>query len=184
MSQQKKSPTQSGNQPLSLGDSHAKTPATPDSVLALPGKDQDSYSSNCDYSGICNQIGQYLRMSRDSAQTGLKKCSGKLPRSGMLRNGILYELPDLEHPIEENVSSLLPTPSGTSNHHKNHVVGRLDEWGGSSNPFRGTDLYNVRCASFEEWMMGLPTGWTELTVSEMQLFHRRSSRSSQQSQKR
>jgi hypothetical protein len=26
----------------------------------------------------------------------------------------------------------------------------------------------VRCASFEEWMMGLPIGWTELTPCEMQ----------------
>lgn len=35
--------------------------------------------------------------------------------------------------------SLLPTPSGTSNGGKNHVVGRLDEWGGSSNPWRKID---------------------------------------------
>jgi hypothetical protein len=46
---------------------------------------------------------------------------------------------------------------------KNHTVGRLDEWGGSSNPFRGTEIGKVRCASFEEWMMGLPIGWTALT---------------------
>jgi hypothetical protein len=65
--------------------------------------------------------------------------------------------------------SLLPRPSGTStgrNGKKNHVVGRLDEWGGSSNPFRGTEIGKVRCASFEEWMMGFPIGWTELTRSE------------------
>jgi hypothetical protein len=54
-----------------------------------------------------------------------------------------------------------------SSHGKNHVVGRLDEWGGSSNPFRKTPLGPVRCASFEEWMMGLPTAWSELTPSEM-----------------
>jgi hypothetical protein len=63
--------------------------------------------------------------------------------------------------------SLLPTPSGTSSHGKNHVMGRLDEWGGSSNRWRGTETGKVRCASFEEWMMGFPTGWTELTPSEM-----------------
>jgi DNA (cytosine-5)-methyltransferase 1 len=45
-------------------------------------------------------------------------------------------------------------------------LGRLDEWGGSSNPFRGTEIGKVRCASFEEWMMGLPIGWTGLTPSE------------------
>ena len=56
----------------------------------------------------------------------------------------------------------LPTPSGASNHGKNHVVGRLDEWGGSSNPLRGTELGSVRCVSFELWMMGFPTEWRRL----------------------
>lgn len=53
----------------------------------------------------------------------------------------------------------LPTPSGTSNHGKNHVAGRLDEWGGSSNPFRGTPLGKVHCPAFEFWLMGYPDGW-------------------------
>jgi hypothetical protein len=53
----------------------------------------------------------------------------------------------------------LPTPSGTSNHGKNHVNGTLQEWGGSSNPFRGTEIGSVRCASFELWMMGYGTEW-------------------------
>lgn len=53
-------------------------------------------------------------------------------------------------------SGLLPTPSGTSNHGKNHVSGRLDEWGGSSNPFRGTNLGKVHCPAFELWVMGYP----------------------------
>jgi hypothetical protein len=32
--------------------------------------------------------------------------------------------------IAVNGCGLLPTPSGTSNHGKNHVAGRIDEWGG------------------------------------------------------
>lgn len=59
-------------------------------------------------------------------------------------------------------SSLLPTPSGTSNHGKNHVAGRLDEWGGSSNPFRGTSLGRVHCPAFEFWVMGYPEAWPRL----------------------
>lgn len=55
----------------------------------------------------------------------------------------------------------LPTPSGTSNHGKNHVAGRLDEWGGSSNPFRGTSLGRVHCPGFELWVMGYPETWLE-----------------------
>ena len=159
-------------------DSLARIPVALGCRLASTENDQDLCLSNCDYSQICTQITHYLKMSEDSAQTGLKKCSTKLPKSGIMRNGILYELRDLVHPIKENGSLLLPTPSGTSNNHKNHVIGRLDEMGGSSNPFRGTELGRVRCANFEEWMMGLTTGWTELTQSEMPSSRSRSTRSS------
>lgn len=71
----------------------------------------------------------------------------------------------------------LPTPSGCSNGGKNHVVGRLDEWGGSSNPFRGTEDGKARCASFEAWMMGYPMEWASLMASEMQSYHRSRKRS-------
>ena len=71
----------------------------------------------------------------------------------------------------------LPTPSGCSNGGKNHVVGRLDEWGGSSNPFRGTEIGKKRCASFEAWMMGYPMVWLSRMVSEMRLSHRSQKRS-------
>ncbi|AUQ74732.1 hypothetical protein PhaeoP71_01871 [Phaeobacter piscinae] len=66
----------------------------------------------------------------------------------------------------------LPTPSGCSNGGKNHVVGRLDEWGGSSNPFRGTEVGKKRCGSFEAWMMGYPMVWASLMAFEMQSSHR------------
>lgn len=58
-----------------------------------------------------------------------------------------------------HASGGLPTPSGTSNGGGNHVAGRLDEWGGSSNPFRGTNLGKVHCPAFELWMMGYPVEW-------------------------
>lgn len=58
-------------------------------------------------------------------------------------------------------SGSLPTPSGTSNHGKNHVAGRLDEWGGAGNPFRGTEIGAVHCPRFELWMMGYPATWRD-----------------------
>jgi hypothetical protein len=64
-------------------------------------------------------------------------------------------------------SGRLPTPSGTSNHGANHVAGRLDEWGGSSNPFRGTSLGRVHCPAFEFWVMGYPETWTRLMPPAM-----------------
>ena len=100
---------------------------------------------------------------------GWGRFSETWPRSGMMLSGTAYRLPTLARPITATASGspLLPTPSGV-NGGRNHTVGRLDEWGGSSNPFRGTEIGKVRCASFEEWMMGLPIGWTELTPSETQ----------------
>ena len=73
----------------------------------------------------------------------------------------------------------LPTPSGTSNGGKNHVAGRLDEWGGSSNPFRGTEIGRLHLPSFECWMMGLPAAWQQLTPTEMRLSRRARKSSSQ-----
>ncbi len=60
----------------------------------------------------------------------------------------------------------LPTPSGTSNHGKNHVAGRLDEWGGSSNPFRGTEIGKVHCPAFEFWVMGYSEAWLHAMPQE------------------
>ena len=79
----------------------------------------------------------------------------------------LWGLTPLARPTKDFGSgSWLPTPSGV-NGGTNHTAGRLDEWGGNSNPFRGTSLQRVRCAAFEEWMMGLGIRHTELTPSEM-----------------
>jgi hypothetical protein len=167
---------------LCLEDSPVRTQVAPGCNQASMENNPDSYTNSCDYSMIYTQIMQYLKTSLGSVQTDFKKCSQKLPKSGMMRNGILYELPGLEHPIKENASLLWPTPSGTSNHHKNHVSGRLDEWGGSSNPFRGTSLAGVRCANFEEWMMGFHTGWTEWIQSGMRSSRNKSTRSLKPSQ--
>jgi len=69
--------------------------------------------------------------------------------------------PSMRRTFASDSIGLLPTPSGTSNHGKNHVAGRLDEWGGSSNPFRGTPLGRVHCPRFELWMMGFPEEWAQ-----------------------
>ena len=86
--------------------------------------------------------------------------------SGMIYGGKLWELTPLARFIAGKDSGcLLPTPSGV-NGGTNHTAGRLDEWGGNSNPFRGTKYQRVRCAAFEEWMMGLDIHHTALTPSE------------------
>lgn len=77
-------------------------------------------------------------------------------------NRLIFRLAPSMPRTDGQGSGFLPTPSGTSSHGKNHVVGRLDEWGGSSNPFRGTDLGKMRLPTLEEWMMGYPEGWSRI----------------------
>lgn len=97
--------------------------------------------------------------------------SGIWPRSGSMRNGVCSELPPLALGIDEIASGfLLPTPSGV-NGGRNNMMGRIDEWGGSSNPLRGTAIGSMCLPPFEELVMGWPIGWTELTPFETAKFH-------------
>jgi hypothetical protein len=80
----------------------------------------------------------------------------------------LYRLAVSVRFTDVTASGLLPTPSGTSNYGKNHVAGRLDEWGGSSNPFRGTPIGKAHSPAFELWMMGYPATWRQLMPPAMQ----------------
>lgn len=54
---------------------------------------------------------------------------------------------------------LWPTPTTPSG----HCTGRLDEWGGRQNPFRGTAEGGGQLnPDFVEWLMNFPKGWTEV----------------------
>jgi hypothetical protein len=101
---------------------------------------------------------------------GLEPFWETFPQWGMMAGGAFW---GLATPVivtgEEESGRYLPTPSGT-NGGTNHTVGRLDEWGGASNPWRGTKIGSVRCPRFEEWMMGWPIAWTELTPYETDKF--------------
>jgi len=110
-----------------------------------------------------------LRTAQCSLFGDLTECYVTLPRWGLMRDGALYLPPTVALPMREKESGLLPTPSGV-NAGKNHVMGRLDEMGGSSNMWRGSEIGKVRCASFEEWMMGWPTGWSAQTPLETDKF--------------
>jgi hypothetical protein len=102
---------------------------------------------------------------------GLESFSGVWPRSGSMRNGMCSARPRLVLLTDGNASgSLLPTPSGV-NGGNNNTMGRIDEWGGSSNPLRGTVIGSMCLPEFEELVMGWPIGWTALTRCETGKFH-------------
>ena len=152
--------------------SHAKTSLAQERALASMVPNHPSGGNMSDSLASFDPSGLLLKTSSRSEQEDLTEFSGPWPRSGMMRSGTVFQLPTLARRIRGTEYGLLPTPSGTSNHGKNHVAGRLDEWGGSSNPFRGTPLGKLHCPRFEEWMMGYPDRWAELTVSETLSFRK------------
>lgn len=98
--------------------------------------------------------------------------SGTWPRWGMMVNGECWELPTPDFLTNGSDSGQsLPTPSGV-NGGKNHTMGRIDEWGGSSNPLRGTTIGYLCLPEFEELVMGWPVTWTALMPLETVKFQR------------
>lgn len=95
--------------------------------------------------------------------------SGIWPKWGWMRDGECSEQTIVDSTTAANGSGLLPTPSGV-NAGRNHTTGRLDEWGGSSNPFRGTAIGSLSSPEFEELVMGWPVTWTARTPLEMARF--------------
>jgi hypothetical protein len=62
---------------------------------------------------------------------------------------------------------MLPTPNAGNE----HWGGRLDEWGGSTNPFRGTEIGRLKLnPCWVEQLMGWPTGSTDLKPLETAKF--------------
>jgi hypothetical protein len=61
----------------------------------------------------------------------------------------------------------LPTPTAGNS----HSGGRLDEFGGSTNPFRGTEIGRLPLnPCWVEELMGWPLGWTDLKPLETDKF--------------
>jgi hypothetical protein len=63
---------------------------------------------------------------------------------------------------------MLPTPTAGND----HSGGRMDEWGGSTNPFRGTELGRLPLnPCWVEERMGWPIGWTDSKPLATDKFH-------------
>lgn len=155
---------------LSVGDSRAKILVQQERALELAG---------CEVDYGQKWLESLAKYDPDSFSWKTVHClfqevsiefSEICPQWGLMLDSELLALRTPELFIRGKGFGYWPTPSGTSNHGKNHVCGRLDEWGGSGNRFRGTNLAKVRCPDFEEWMMGWPITWTELIPFEMDRF--------------
>lgn len=127
----------------------------------------------CGQSGLISSNKEDLQLSLEN------KLRRRLAMAGMIEQSVTWKVRTTQsgrryfqrqvkvHGLSVIDFGSLPTPSGTSNHGKNHVHGRLDEWSGSTNPFRGTSLGRVHCPGFELYMMGFPDWWRLLMPLEM-----------------
>src|SRR5262252_9330450 len=69
------------------------------------------YSGNCcDWLASCDRGGSSLRTRQRCLLEGLTKYSSSLPRSGMMQNGTVYQLPSLTRLIYETGAGSWPTP--------------------------------------------------------------------------
>ena len=153
----------------SVGDSPAPTSAllgnVPASKAAKAGSGWKWRASFAKYDPDTRS----WKMPQASLLEGSEPFSEIWPKWGWMRAGECSEQTIVDSTIGANDSGLLPTPSGV-NAGRNHTIGRLDEWGGSSNPFRGTAIGSLSSPEFEELVMGWPVTWTARTPLEMARF--------------
>ena len=114
-----------------------------------------------------------LRTRQYSLFGGLTPFSDPLPKSGMMRNGHVYQLKNAEHPTSANEHSLLHTPTGmdakTSGYQKKELsYGKLGclaqqlEGGHIKMPGPGSLLNPL----FVEEMMGFEMNYTVIEESD------------------
>lgn len=156
---------------------HANLSARQAKALGLTTSATSGRPSNGSFASATLQLSMESRLRERLGENGSPWCGLIWKRQDMPWGPPISRLARSGRGTSAPYITGLPTPSGCSNGGKNHVVGRLDEWGGSSNPFRGTEDGKRRCGSFEAWMMGYPTVWASLMASEMRLSHRSRKRS-------
>ena len=143
-----------------LEDSRARTLAPLARARALAGNDLAFGQSSPESFAKFDPFTHLWRTARPCLLGESMSYSGTWPRWGSMRNGVCSEQ---ESPASRTdgiaCGFSLPTPSGV-NGGRNNTMGRIDEWGGSSNPLRGTVIGSMCSPEFEEMVMGWPIGWT------------------------
>ena len=105
------------------------------------------------------------KTSQNCLLTGSVTFSVRWPRSGMMRSGIVFRQAPLVRPISEIECGLLPTPRKSPGF-TNPTLGKQRN-DCLTTRLIGKPILGARpTPQFVEWMMGLPSGWTELRNAE------------------
>lgn len=107
------------NQMSLQADSPAKTFRQQDNKQELREKDQAYGQSAPEYLGKFDPVTRSLKTSQisflETKGNGLSEFCGTFPRSGMMRNGTVFQLPRLVRHTNEIECGLWPTPTATAN---------------------------------------------------------------------
>lgn len=150
----------------------ARTSARPARGLVLKEPGAASGAMRSESFAKWNPAESSWRTAQSSLLGGSELFLETWPRSGSMRDGVCSRRAKLALSTFGSAGGAsLPTPSGV-NGGRNNTMGRIDEWGGSSNPLRGTVIGSMCLPEFEELVMGWPIGWTALTPLAMDRFQR------------
>jgi hypothetical protein len=185
---------------LYLEASRVRTSAQPEKAQELTENDQECGSTWRGWLAKYDPDTSLWRTAQCSLLEDLNESLATLPRSGMTRNGLLWELPMLEQTTKGTESGLLPKPTmqglnGGSNSRKAAIARgtwptpRLSDYKGATSAEamgkaaeRGfnPNLPEATAASvgggklnptWVEWLMGWPLGWTDLKPLETDKSH-------------
>jgi hypothetical protein len=153
---------------LSVADSPAKILVKPENGPVLKTELEADFGLNTpELSMNCGPDSPLSKTSLDSLITDSNKCSTTLPKSGMMRNGIVSAHLTWVPRIAGSASSLLLTPieMDGSGGVSTMVLGykRATPHGFGSLSEQLNVAYGLRPdAAFMEMMMGYPDGWTQI----------------------
>lgn len=119
-----------------------------------------------------------VRYDRDSYSWRTHRClwdealpwsSVTLPSWGMTRSGFVFRHPTAERPISAIGSGLWPTP--VRRDYRSPGRSRLERTGSKAGECLPQVVGGQLNPDWVEWLMGWPTGWTDLKPLEMAKFH-------------
>ena len=182
----------SGQSTLFVEDSPARIFRQQERCEESTANDQDSGPNTPALLARFDPSTQLWKTSQLSLFGGLSEFSGTWPRSGMLRSGIVYQLDPLVRLTDETGSGYWPTPMAHEG-----GTGPVSLTGAVSGRFhmtldRAVELDRLHqdsdqeAMTFEtyrndggklnpnwiEWLMGYPTGWTEIEDWGTRLFRK------------
>ena len=95
----------------------------------------------------------------ENGELGLSEYSGTFPRSGMMRNGTVYQLPNLARTTTEIGSGLWPTPTA-----HNAKEGAYPAEYTRKTPTLSAQAGGKLSPEWVEWLMGFPINHTDLNA--------------------